>query len=63
MVEANGNGEFVDFMRLISVFCRLSARFFLLLSAYLAYLGQLPLLALGYKNLPPCCPQFFRVDY
>ena len=50
MVEANGNGEFVDFMRLISVFCRLLARLFLLLSAYLAYLGQLPLLALGYKK-------------
>ena len=50
MVEANGNGEFVDFMRLFSVFCRLLARLFLLLSAYLAYLGQLPLLALGYKK-------------
>jgi len=50
VVEANGNGELVDFMRLISVFCRLLARLFLLLSAYLAYLGQLPLLALGYKK-------------
>ncbi len=37
-------------MRLITVFSRLFARLFLLLSAYLAYLAQLPLLVLGYKK-------------
>lgn len=37
-------------MRPITVFCRLSARLFLLLSAYLAYFAQLPLLVLGCKK-------------
>ena len=37
-------------MRLITVFLRLLTRLFLLLSAYLAYIAQLPLLALGCKE-------------
>ena len=50
MAEVNRNANFINSMRLMTVFHRLLARLFLLLSAYLAYLAQLPLLVLGCKK-------------
>jgi len=48
--EASRKADFINLMRLIIVFLRLLVRLFLLISAYLAYLAQLPLLALGCKK-------------
>ena len=48
--EASKKADFINPMRLIIVFLRLLARLSLLISAYLAYLAQLPLLVLGCKK-------------
>ena len=48
--EASRKADFINLMRLIIVFLRLLVRLFLLISAYLAYLAQLPLLVLGCKK-------------
>ena len=50
MAEINRNANYINPMSLITVFCRLLVRLFLLLGAYLAYLAQLPLLVLGCKK-------------
>ena len=48
--EASKKADFINPMRLIIVFLRLLVRLSLLISAYLAYLAQLPLLVLGCKK-------------